>query len=338
MIAGEEVSVDFIEFNRQQLELELQAYLAKQAVLPKEDAVINTHVPKQSSFVRNDLINTIETRQCKKTDKGGNLLGHSNYVAKIVAAYGKVKIYSACPECAALEKKREDEKHQREAAAALVLKQRQLDERFENSKIPPLYENCSFDNYQIYEETDENLKQVMAQRKALGKFKDFADKVYKNPREAKFLVGYGCTGTGKNHLAMAVVNHAIGKRTCLYILASDMIGLIRETWGSKEKTSAIINELVNVDLLILDELGEGSRGSENEQSLLFRVLSKRMDWLKPTILLTNLPIAKDDDERLLDPDFKHFRWYVGERIYDRLKKEAALPVHFNWQSYRGRAK
>jgi DNA replication protein DnaC len=73
-----------------------------------------------------------------------------------------------------------------------------------------------------------------------------------------------------------------------------------------------------VDLLILDEFGI-QIGSEHEKMLLFRIINKRYENLKPTILISNLSPA----------EIKNFE----ERIFDRLKENGIL-LSFSSESNR----
>ena len=73
-----------------------------------------------------------------------------------------------------------------------------------------------------------------------------------------------------------------------------------------------------LDLLIIDEFGVQT-GSDTEKLILFRIVNKRYEYLKPTILITNLSVA----------EIKKFE----ERIFDRLKDNGIL-LNFSGESNR----
>ena len=81
-----------------------------------------------------------------------------------------------------------------------------------------------------------------------------------------------------------------------------------------------IAELVKPRLLILDEVG-ADYGTEHSKTILFDIINKRYENIKPTIVLTNLDAAA-------------LREYFGERIVDRLREGGGKLVTFTWVSHR----
>lgn len=236
--------------------------------------------------------------------------GHGERVAVVIASIGEKRIYSSCSAC--IEQKKREESHER-------VKQQQsiVQAKLNVAGIPKFYARKNFDAFDEINDEARNAKK---------KFQYFAK--FLNDGDEGFLVGYGATGTGKTHLAIAVAHEVINRRTVAYMLASDVIRTIRETWSrNSTKTEAqVLRELAEVDLLIIDEVGV-QFGTESEQNHLFEVINKRILDVKPTIVLTNLVLDSNDD--------KNLRRFLGERTYDRLK-EVATTVRFNWGSYRGK--
>lgn len=118
---------------------------------------------------------------------------------------------------------------------------------------------------------------------------------------------YGNPGTGKSHLAISIIKALLPQAAGLYTRVPDMIGYIRAQWHADSETSsyAAIRRYVDLDLLVLDELGVQS-GSINEQTLLFEVIDARLSENRPTIFLSNLAPA----------DLVSI---IGERLIDRIK-------------------
>ena len=80
--------------------------------------------------------------------------------------------------------------------------------------------------------------------------------------------------------------------------------------------------LTDVGLLVLDEVG-AQYGTEGEQVILFDIINRRYQDMRPMILLTNQGKAG-------------FQSFLGDRAFDRLR-EAGKWVPFDWESHRGKA-
>jgi len=74
------------------------------------------------------------------------------------------------------------------------------------------------------------------------------------------------------------------------------------------------------DLLVLDEVGV-QFGTETENLVLFRILNRRYEDMKPTILVSNVEIGKLTE-------------FVGERVIDRLCEGGGGILEFTWESAR----
>jgi DNA replication protein DnaC len=98
---------------------------------------------------------------------------------------------------------------------------------------------------------------------------------------------------------------------------------VRATYGGKSSRteSQAIADLLVPDLLIIDEIG-ASTGSDHELGLLFEIINKRYENLRPMILISNLNVQ----------DLQRF---LGQRAMDRFN-ECATVVAFDWESHRGK--
>lgn len=148
--------------------------------------------------------------------------------------------------------------------------------------------NVSFDNYVTdNEETSQALKkaQIIAIK--------YIDK------ESQFnTILTGVPGTGKSHLAMAILKKVnenykeLG--SCLFISISDLLRLVKDSFSnpmSKYTENNMTELLIRADLLVLDDFGsessfqrEANESSEYNQRFLFNVLNARTR----TIITTNL--------------------------------------------------
>ena len=144
-------------------------------------------------------------------------------------------------------------------------------------------------------------------------------------RKGQWLVFSGQPGTGKSHLAIAILQALMPAHVGRYMTCMELIQTIRSAWrkDSQHSEQEIVDELATVPLLVLDEIGV-QNGTDSEMLHLFDVLDKRYRNLMPTILLTN-------------QNKEGFRAFVGERVYDRMT-ECARWVPCVWPSYRPRAR
>jgi DNA replication protein DnaC len=222
------------------------------------------------------------------------------------------KVWSRCPECErirseklAAEKADEDRRH-REARARKLLGRAAIPERFVGR---------GFDSFTA--DTDDK-------RRALTVLRDYSERFDEYARKGQGLILFGLPGTGKSHLAGAVLQAHID-RDVLYATCLDLIRMVRETWRKDAERSErqVLASLVALDLLVIDEMGV-QYGTDGEQTILFDVLDGRYREMRPTILLTN-----QDSEGL--------KGYLGERTFDRLRETCRF-VPFQWASFRPMAR
>lgn len=225
---------------------------------------------------------------------------HGLYLARVVLFNGEIVSNGQCPECAKLR----DEEAARERARVQAQKQAEIDRRrielaLGRACIPADFKQKTFDSF--IADSDEL-------RQALDLAKRFVAGWDKARAGGYGLVFYGNPGTGKSHLAISILKELIPQGvTGLYTRVPDMVGYIRAQFHQDSETSvyAAVRRYVDLDLLVLDELGVQS-GTANEQTLLFEVIDARLSENRPTIFLSNLA------PRSMVP-------VIGERLVDRIK-------------------
>jgi DNA replication protein DnaC len=233
---------------------------------------------------------------------------HGEYEAKELDLCGRV-VYSMCPKCEAEEAELEQaEKRQKETA--------RLERLLNVSGIPKLFERCTIDNYHVNCIDQENTLALC--KSYIGMFPGCSDPL--------FLVG--SYGTGKTHLAIAIMKRLLSMghiKTGYYTTTMRMIRDIRGSYHhtSTETEQGIIDKYVDKDLLILDEIGV-QNGTDNEKLLIYEVLNGRYENLRPTILISNYSVNEIKD-------------YLSERVFDRLQGKNKLLAVFDWESERGKA-
>lgn len=222
----------------------------------------------------------------------------------------KTTRWLGCPQCS---------QDARDAAGANQAKkqveeaQKRIESRLERCGIPLRYRAKDFDSFVADEAGKE---------RALSTAMSFAHGFDQHRAKGTVLVFSGMPGTGKSHLAIAIAQVVMARRTAMYISALDAVRMIRDTWrrSSSKTETEVLTMLASVDLLVLDEVGV-QYGTEAEQITLFDIIDKRYRDLMPTILLTNQGKAG-------------LKAFLGERSFDRLR-EGGMWVAFDWASQRG---
>jgi DNA replication protein DnaC len=233
---------------------------------------------------------------------------HGKYLSRIIVG----RVWSRCPACNDAQLAEEAAAAEREQAAVTERAHRAM---LAASQVPARFIGRSFDNFVA--DTD-------PKRHALTVARDFAERFPEARRKGAGLIFAGKPGTGKSHLAAAILQHLM-PADVRYATCLDLIRAIRETWrkDSERSEGDVLRYLERLDLLVIDEVGM-QYGTDGEQTILFDVLDRRYREVRPTVLLTN-------------QDRDGFKTFVGDRTFDRLT-ETCRWVPFDWQSYRPTAR
>lgn len=182
--------------------------------------------------------------------------------------------------------------------------------------IPPRFAGKTFDNFVPTEKS----------QKVFDYFKDYSANFADRIESGTSVILTGCPGTGKTHLACALLYEAKKQGYSVrFTNVRKLVRSVRDTWkeGAAESESQVIDRYIDLDLLVIDEVGVQAK-SENEQHIIFDVLNGRYENVKPTIILSNEDLAT-------------IREIIGERAYDRLREGGGKAFAFDWDSYRPRA-
>ncbi|WP_374349210.1 ATP-binding protein [Chitinimonas sp.] len=223
---------------------------------------------------------------------------HGTFALNFRDEHGAERWHPAgCPACAA------------QADARRLLGRAEVGKRFLD---------CTFDNY---------LAQTDEQKKALARCRNYAEHFREHHAAGRSMILRGNPGTGKNHLAAAIVLSVLREGfTALQSTAYELVTRIKETWGKdaegrEARELEVIRRFASVDLLVIDEVGR-QFGKEADQILLFHILDGRYRNGLPTIVISNK--TTEEIEQYLTP--------AG---FDRLRQNGGRMVQFNWQSNRG---
>ena len=177
--------------------------------------------------------------------------------------------------------------------------------------IPTRFVEKSLDNFTVKDAW---------QAQAKAKVKNYIDNLEQFADQGRSLIFLGNVGTGKTHLAVSLLKAFLQKGgSGVFLSVSDLILDIRDSWG-KGSVKEKIELYASADLLVLDEVGVQA-GTENERQILFSIINRRYNEVKPTVLISNLNIDA-------------FKDFVGKRIFDRLKENGGDLIAFTGNSYR----
>ena len=133
----------------------------------------------------------------------------------------------------------------------------------------------------------ENIKKIVALSK------QFIDK-YDDP-DTKNLLFTGTTGVGKTFLSGCIANEFLARgRTVIYQTAPLLFDTIFEyKYGSKDsKAKELYDNLYNVDLLIIDDLGAESPSDAKFAELFNLINGRLLNTKTKTIISSNLDLEK----------------------------------------------
>ena len=154
------------------------------------------------------------------------------------------------------------------------------------------------------------------------------------PSVAGGLLFWGPVGTGKTHLAVAIFRELTLRKgvSCRFVDYGNLLQDIKRSFSKKEGDAALMLPLVEVELLVIDELGKG-RGTEWEESVLDDLISRRYNAGKITLCTTNFEPRDDSGpaEGSINAAYESrsgqaaragkapsLKERVGDRIYSRL--------------------
>lgn len=173
-----------------------------------------------------------------------------------------------------------------------------IDRLKRRSKLPARFERYTFENY-----TPNSEDQERARRICLSYVKRFNDETVSL---GKSLYIEGPYGSGKTHLAVAVMQRLINERKvpCLFMTVPEMLEQMRDEYDQQESES-VLDTVKNAEFLVLDDLG-AEKPTEWSQERLFMIINHRYNNSLPTIFTSNYSLEALGEYR------------VGGRIESRM--------------------
>lgn len=193
-------------------------------------------------------------------------------------------VYFGCPDCAI-------EKHAIEQRAKWI-----------DCGIPHKVLHATFENFDVSGD--------MEKERALDKF------TTQLKRNKGFIIAVGKWGTGKSHLAAALIKAAGGG---IFITEHDLIGELRQTYVDNSGQDSLVNKYRTAKVLVLDEVTPDVKGVDIAP-LLYRVLGYRHDNDLLTCITSN-----EEVEVVMS--------ILGPKIRDRIRESYKI-ANFTWESHR----
>ncbi len=181
--------------------------------------------------------------------------------------------YHPCtPECEKKNERREWELMRRDARVASHLHKSGLSKR---------YRRYTFANFKPYVSPEAG--------KALERVEEYLGRWEENKEDGRGLYLCGAVGTGKTHLAVAVLNELIRRKRVpsLFVTVPELLDNLREAYNKPGRDlDEWMDAVQNADFLVLDDLGS-ERVTDWVRERIFVIVNHRYREALPTVFTSN---------------------------------------------------
>lgn len=189
--------------------------------------------------------------------------------------------------------------------------------------------SCSFDAFERRDDWP-----VAAER--CKKARLFVDAVLNGTvGDRPWLVMHGRYGTGKTHLAAAIIREAIdaGMRSCYFRPWTLYLERLKASWGSNptERTVDIVAEVQRGRLVVIDDIDKARDPSGWARETLYTILDYRYNARLPTVLTFNYDPGEIDPDA---PGLLMLERFMTRAVIDRVLGAKWEALDFNGPSYR----
>lgn len=157
--------------------------------------------------------------------------------------------------------------------------------RFGTADIPRRFATKDFNNFKVEKGDKERAAILNLARNYATTF---------NAEENEGLLLRGIPGSGKTHIAVAILKEIIRRgHTGYYANFNDLLSRLRESYNQAggETEAGLLAVVDSVELLVLDDVGAEST-SDWVRDRLYLIINRRYENAKPTIITTNCDEAE----------------------------------------------
>ncbi|MGD0693734.1 MAG: ATP-binding protein [Terriglobia bacterium] len=190
------------------------------------------------------------------------------------------------------------------------------------ARIPPRYEHCAFENFNIRRDVESgvaNPSLIRAKLAAEGFVKEY-------PVDFGLLF-VGPTGAGKTHLAVAVLRELIIRKgvQCLFYDFRDLLKEIQDSYNPVSQSSEfqVLAPVIDAEVLLLDEMASANP-SDWVKETLGHIINSRYNKKKVTLITTTLPFG-EAPRQSPEPSGKGRRAGSSEREEIRMPSGESVP-------------
>ncbi|ACV64887.1 IstB domain protein ATP-binding protein [Desulfofarcimen acetoxidans DSM 771] len=176
----------------------------------------------------------------------------------------------------------------------LAERRHKIEELFSIAKIPRRFASKTFENY--IPRNEEQEKALYLSRRYVDKFETLKNE----GKNGLYIVGP--TGTGKTHLAYAIISQLI--QTHMVSVVSCIVPELMDTLrpqNNRNEAEERFRLIKNTELVLLDDLG-AEKESEWVVERLLVIINARYSNMVPTIITSNIPLdllSVDKDRNLI---------------------------------------
>lgn len=191
----------------------------------------------------------------------------------------------------------------------------------ERLRIPARYEHCSLGTFSVGDDSSRlHTAALMKVKRYCNEYPSRGEKSANDKGLGLLLTG--SNGTGKTHLAVAVLRE-LATRHGVNGQFWDYHELLREIRNSYDPSTAfteyeVLEPIINMEVLLLDDLGAWKM-TDWMNDTLFYILNKRYLATRPTLITTNYPDREPTPREVEQAGTLVRREYLIDRIGLRLR-------------------